>query len=411
MTSQTNSGLHFQALLNESERPEWRQWRDILRHCALLHEISLQPAMPPALYEVETLGAGYCFGSAFGHWDLIYSLLDSCPVMPEHTRKQLLNQFAFVRPDGFMGGVIGRSYDLVITIPGEGFPPIWPAAVDCYYETTADAELLEKCLQVAINQISWFENNRRADKGGFFYCDVLNGRWESGVDQSIRVEKVTEKGKFTCVDATSHVRLLCDAARRWTRLLNKEGAEIYDEKCAELDQFIQEKCFFPETGFFHDPYLVERGFKYRSLNGCWPLFCEAATQEQAASVHKHLMTPGRFLDKHPLPYIAMDEEVYELRMWRGPAWNSITLMVLLGLERYGQYSSAARLAEMALNDTALQHLRTGALWEFYDPASGHQHKVFRKEGPFRVPCREYLGHNPLFALARLWSRCRLKNNG
>ena len=117
------------------------------------------------------------------------------------------------------------------------------------------------------------------------------------------------------------------------------------------------------------------------------------------------MRPGRFLTVHPFPYVAADEPLFELRMWRGPAWNSITLCALLGLERYGYRAAAAAVAERLLDDTLLQFRRTGALWEFYDPASGPQSKVFRKQGPFQAPCREYLGHNPLFAIARLWLRC------
>jgi len=396
----------FQPLLEEAERPEFSRWHDILRHGALLHELSMQEPMAPAPYPVESIGPGYCYNIAFGHWDLIFALLDSCPVLPDHTRRQLLNQFAFCRADGFMQGVMYRNHAMEVICSSESsFPPLWPVAVDCHAETTGSTEIIEAAVGPLLRQIGWFERERRADGGGFFYCDVLNGRWESGVDESLQAKLIAERGKFPCLDATAHVRLLCDAARRYLRKLNRPGAEEYDEKCAELDSFLRTRCFCEETGFFHDPYLIERRMLYRTLSGIWPLFSGAAMPEQAASVAKQLMTPGRFLTPHPLPFVAADEPLFELRMWRGPAWNSITLCALLGLERYGFRAEAAEIAERLLDDTLLQFRRTGALWEFYDPNSGPQAKVFRKQGPFQAPCREYLGHNPLFAIARLWLRC------
>ena len=100
------SPVCFLPLLEEASREEWKSWRSVLEHLALLHEISRHPAFPPATSDFETLGTGYYFNPAFGHWDLTYSLLDSCPVMPEHTEQQLENLFAFQREDGFMRGVI-----------------------------------------------------------------------------------------------------------------------------------------------------------------------------------------------------------------------------------------------------------------------------------------------------------------
>jgi len=404
-----SANLLFQPLLEEAERPEWSRWREILRHAALLHEICILPPIPPSPYPVESIGPGYCYNVAFGHWDLIFQLLDSCPVLPEHTKRQLLNQFVFHRPDGFMQGVMHLEHNLEVHCsPISSFPPLWPVAVDCHAETTGSLELTELAVKPLLRQIQWFENDRRADGGGFFYNDVLHGCWESGIDESLQAKLIKERGKFPCLDATSHMRLLYDAARRCLRKLNRPGAEEFDEKCAELDAFIQNRCFCDETGFFHDPFLIERKLLYRTLSSIWPLFCGAATPEQAASVVKQLMMPEKFLTAHPLPYIAVDEPLFELRMWRGPAWNSITYCAMLGCERYGFYAEAAQIAERVLDDTLLQHRRTGALWEFYDPNSGEQHKLFRKQGSYSVPCREYLGHNPLFAIARLYLRCKAK---
>ena len=56
-----------------------------------------------------------------------------------------------------------------------------------------------------------------------------------------------------------------------------------------------------------------------------------------------------------------------------------------------------------LDASAAQFERTGTIWEFYDPHGGHPEALQRKpHTPFNAPCRDYLGHNPLIAMARLY---------
>lgn len=46
---------------------------------------------------------------------------------------------------------------------------------------------------------------------------------------------------------------------------------------------------------------------------------------------------------------------------------------------------------------------TGQLFEFYDPFGGDPAKVQRKpDTPHNEPSRDYLGHNPVMAMARMW---------
>jgi putative isomerase len=85
---------------------------------------------------------------------------------------------------------------------------------------------------------------------------------------------------------------------------------------------------------------------------------------------------------------------------------------VLGIKRmidrdYGRKDAARILLERALDASAVQFEKTGTIWEFYDPYGGNplelQRKPHRKEN---VPCRDYLGHNPLIAMARLWELTR-----
>ncbi len=75
-----------------------------------------------------------------------------------------------------------------------------------------------------------------------------------------------------------------------------------------------------------------------------------------------------------------------------------------GCLRYGDADAAHRLIEQALDATATQFDRTGAIWEFYHPQLGDQATLVRKPAARKDPCRDYVGHNPLFAMTDLWRR-------
>jgi hypothetical protein len=62
------------------------------------------------------------------------------------------------------------------------------------------------------------------------------------------------------------------------------------------------------------------------------------------------------------------------------------------------------MLEAALDDTATQYDRTGVLWEFYSPLGGKPEDLKRKpETKRNMPFTDYMGHNPLLAMARMWA--------
>jgi neutral trehalase len=137
----------------------------------------------------------------------------------------------------------------------------------------------------------------------------------------------------------------------------------------------------------------------------WPLVSGAATPEQANRyIDSYLANPKVFLTEHPIATVGRRDPKFELRMWRGPAWNSMTLWAARGCLRYGHGDAARSLAEKALDASAHQFERTGTIWEFYHPQGGSPETLRRKPSGRNVPCRDYLGHNPLFAMVELWRK-------
>lgn len=395
-----------------------RAWAAMLRFVAELHGRSAHPAKVPFDYAWEEIGPGYIYGPAFGHWDIVHQMLDVVFWDRAHVRRQLLNDLKNQQPDGFLPGSIwmrdqpmewhrdqkddGKSYRW----NQASHPSVWPAAVDALLAAGEPAGTwLPAAVTAALRQLEWFETSRRAEPAGYFYTDVRDRSWESGVDEGIRFDQAPQ-GEHACIDATCHAYMLADGLSRWDGV-PADGRAAAQSKSETLRRFVRDELYSDETGLFHDHWSARNPARRPlALEGIWPVVVGIATPAQADTVIEgNLMNPRRFLTAHPPATVAVEDPGFELRMWRGASWNSMTLWAVLGCIRYGHCEAARRLAEAALDGTARQFERTGTVWEFYHPHGGNPETVERKPvSRYHAPCRDYLGHNPVLALARLHER-------
>jgi neutral trehalase len=203
------------------------------------------------------------------------------------------------------------------------------------------------------------------------------------------------------------------SAARWATILGT-GASEFNEKADGLREFMQDKLYSEETGLFYDIWAASDPTKRRlAYEGMWPMVVGAATEEQAQRViDENLLDPDRFFTDHPISTVGVSEPKFELRMWRGPAWNSMTYWAARGCLEYGRKDGAEVLLERALDSTAAQFDRTGQIFEFYHPFGDDPVKVQRKpHTSHNEPSRDYLGHNPVMAMARLWEKLSVSSSG
>ncbi len=385
-------------------------WAAMLQYSAGLHARSTHEAQPPLPYAWEEIGPGYCYGPAFGHWDIVHQIMDVLEDEPGHARAQLLNNLENMTADGFLPGSIwfreeadlGYQWNENVT-----HPPVWPVAVDALMEQQQDLEVLQMCYEKLLRQIGWFEQHRKAEGVGYFYTDISEKSWESGVDEGIRFDHVPS-GNWACVDATCHVYLLYERALSWATTLKLDAA-VCNKKAEELSSFVRDTLWCEQSGFFHDIWAIrDPQYRYAAQEGMWPLVVGLASNEQAQRViDEHLLNPEQFFTAHPLSTVGKSDPRFEQRMWRGPAWNSMTWWAARGCLRYQRPDAASKLLEAAMDATAIQFDRTGCIWEYYHSELGEQDQVARKvHTPYNTPCRDYLGHNPLIAMAYLWEQIR-----
>jgi len=412
-------------------------WRPMLAYDVMLHRVDTHAAAAPFEFPWEDTGRGYGYGPGTGHWDLVHEVLDVLPAAPEHAREQLLNDVRLQLPSGFLPGLYWmrqasgsddpRIYDAANAkySPTQGNPPVWVVAADDYLAGHYDAALAAEFLKTVTLQIGWFERGRRAEPDGFLYLDIVNHKWESGVDEGVRFDGLGPDGakptSTACVDATAHVYQMYVYAAKWARRLG-QAAGGFDAKAAHLRQFMETRLWSERDGFFYDSWVLDRApdgpreswhgtaapGRAHAFEGFWPMVVGAATPGQAKRViEEWLLNPKRFYTAHPIATVAADDPNFSNRMWRGPVWNSMTYWAARGAVRYGDKADARRLLEPALDDSARQFDRSGVVWEFYSATGGRPEDLTRKPQTKRnEPFPDYLGHNPLLAMARLWEATR-----
>ena len=222
------------------------------------------------------------------------------------------------------------------------------------------------------------------------------------MDEGIRYDE-RPPGPAAAVDATAHVYMLYDHAARWSRALAKPDY-IWVGKKANLQKLINERMWDDQTGFFYDSWVAHHPERrHLAFEGMWPVVAGAATPAQAKRViDEHLLNPKEFFTPHPIATVARSDAKFERRMWRGPAWNCMTYWAARGCALFGRADAARQLLEKALDATATEFQRSGTVWEFYDADLGEQNTLARKPKGRKIPCVDYLGHNPLFAMVDLW---------
>ena len=381
----------------------------MLIYVARLHKSNTHPAQWPFDYEWEGIGPGYVYGEAFGHWDIVHIALDVLQSYPQHALHQLLNDVKNQEPTGmvpgsiYMPGGMSKRDTIYWNKTTEGHPPLWPIAVQDYINYTGDTKVLRYFYSPLIRQITWFENNRKAETEGFFYNDILLKQWESGVDEGVRFDEV-KKGPMACIDATSHVYNLYKIAAQWSKQLGLDS-HWYEKRRDEIQKFICDTLFVKEEGMFYDIWAVkDPSLRHLAFESMWPLVTGAATKEQANTyIDKYLLDTAVFLTPHPIATVGRKDPKFELRMWRGPAWNSMTYWAARACINYGRKDAAKLLLEKALDASAKQFKRTGTIWEFYDSLGGNPEDLKRKPNTkYNTPSKDYLGHNPLIAMALLY---------
>ena len=243
-----------------ADRPAWAP---MLAYVADLHGRSVRDDLHGVFpHPWEEIGPGYCYGPAFGHWDIIHQCHDTVLGSPEHAQRQLENTLALQDENGRMPPIF-RLVDGEVSLhnPRTTHPPVWALLVERLVEAGIDPGLRQRCLPHAVKQLGWYDAERTTDAGGYGYADLtMHGSFESGVDDGVRFLSGPGDKLVPFVDASSHAYLLLDSIARWAE---GEQAEEAAERAETLAGFIRDHLWHESLGLFVD------GFRTRSETRRW----------------------------------------------------------------------------------------------------------------------------------------------
>lgn len=265
-------------------------------------------------------------------------------------------------------------------------PPLSAWGTMNVYNECHNKEFLSEMFDKIYKFHQWWYTDRDHDKNGICEYGSTDGSliaaaWESGMDNGVRFDdavmlKNGEKAwsmnqENICLNSFLYKEKLVLA--EMATILNKKDLAAQLTKEAEyIKEFVQNKMFDTETGFFYDT-RIETGEHIKVMGAeCWlPLWAGIATQEQAEQVKEKMMDPNKF--NSTLPLGTLDVSHPRLRAtrgyWRGPVWVDQVYFGIVGLRNYGFNEEADFLTEKFVNN-AQGLITDGPIHENYNPLTG-----------------------------------------
>lgn len=245
-------------------------------------------------------------------------------------------------------------------------------AWEVYESGAADEAWMHEVLSIAAEEYEkvWHGPGRFVSEIGLNRYHP--GRWarfltvyESGWDASSRFIK--SPLSVLPVDLSALLFQYEDDLLNWAEQHDAENAALWQERLDRRRALITEYFWDEKTGFFYDYDLKKQERRpLKTLAGFFPLWCGAASQEQADRVVKHL---PEF--EHEFGLASTEKIPWAHCQWDYPnGWPPLQYMVIHGLRSYGFNDDAARLTKRWLYLNKIILKQTGQLWEKYDVVQG-----------------------------------------
>jgi len=248
------------------------------------------------------------------------------------------------RSDGYIQRVYWETSGSIVNSPTKDEPMINPplfAWIELKnYKITGDIGRLKNVYPYLIRYYNWIESNMKSTKSKGLYYNTSLG---SGMDNTPR-EGV---GKGIWVDFSSQQAL---AAKCLAEIGDIISSNIFSNKFrAQYDntfQLINTYCWNPQDKFYYDVREDEYHSFTKHIGAFWTLISNTCPVERYSDLISSLTNPDEFWRPHLIPTLsALDLDYDESgHYWRGGVWAPTNYMVIKGLEQYGDYSLANRIA-------------------------------------------------------------------
>jgi len=256
------------------------------------------------------------------------------------------------RPDGYIQSVYSEVTGKQVAEPSFDEPVINPplfAWIELrYYQMTNDKSRLKRVLPKLIKYFNWIErHNKSIIAKGIYFTTSLG----SGMDNIPR-EGV---GKGGWVDFSSQQALAAKCIHEIAEILGEKEESIrFSKRFTEIEKLINLYCWDYDTGFYRD-YRADGTLSATTYIGAfWTLLSEVCENDNFINLRDYLTNPEEFWRPNVVPSLSASDQDYDTKgyYWRGSVWSATNYMVVKGLEKYGDYQLAHRIAHNHIENIA-----------------------------------------------------------
>jgi len=255
-------------------------------------------------------------------------------------------------------------------------PPLFSWAEVESYRITGDKSRFQMILPVLEKYAEWlnrdgdpaadnWEENGRISKSAKhkLYWNTPLG---SGMDNTPRPS--TKGAGWVEMSAQmvimyNNLAIICD------ELGLTEKASRYSTEARIIRDRVNKWCWNEVDGFYYD--VLENGdqFKKKTIGGLWPLLAGIPSKEQAKKLISHLKNEKEFWRKIVFPSLSADEQEYKEHggYWLGGVWAPTNVMVIKGLEKYGEEEFAEQASKRYLTGMYEVFKDSQTVYENYAP--------------------------------------------
>ena len=297
-------------------------------------------------------------------WDSAFHALALKELDPALAQEALLSVLERQREDGFIP-VRMSPY----RAEERTQPPVLAWAAYEVYEKSKDAAFLQKCLPKLEAYIAWDIANRDENKNGLpeWAVEVFENcrSGESGLDNSPRFDDaaVLDAIDFSCylANESKYLAQIC-------RVLGlAERAAHWQQRFQTLNEAINRLLWCGEDGLYYDRKMDGTFSRVSAITSFLPLFAGVCDSAQAEKLAAHLRNAAEYFSAVPFPSVTLRSGKNDGDMWRGAVWLNMDYMVIRGLEDYGFTDLAAECRAKILAAVNEWYVRTGCIYEYYDP--------------------------------------------
>jgi putative isomerase len=322
--------------------------------------------------------------NGFWSWDSWKHAAALARFAPELARDQMRAMFDYQAADGMVPDCV--YLDKAGNNWRDTKPPLAVWAALEIYRATGDKAFLGEMYDKLVRYHRWWFTARDHDHGGMAEYGSTDGtkvaaKWESGMDNGVRFDAISMlkngEGAWSMdqasVDLNAYLyKEKLDLAQVAAILGKTQDNAQWLKEAVTMKAVVQTRMFDKTLGYFFDTKLGSGDpVRVYGSEGWAPLWTDVASPEQAKSVIRVMLDPGKFATFMPFPTLAADDPHFSpiKGYWRGPVWLDQAYFGVEALRHYGYDQQADAMARrLVLNAKGLT--QQAPMYENYDPLTG-----------------------------------------